>query len=621
MVVPVLPSPRRLLPILACLLGETLTAHGGMYRGPTNVPPPTTPGSRGGLTPAAAGPTTPRSAPDATRWQVWWELHKDSYLGRPRGGPKAITLKHKQDLILPALKRNLDSESNQDMVTACMVALAKIGRDHKDWELLDLFRKRLGRSNQEIREIAALCLGMSKQFGALEDLFALLQDAHRGRRLMRQERVDDRTRAFAAYGLGLLGRALPDAKDKRQIYLEMKKVIEDRSGNRRELRIAALQALRILDVQAERSSGEKRLAWEMAAFLQERLTRLSSKTEQRVQAHVPMVLAVLLGAGTGPEQEACKERFLEIFSGRGNADRVLQQSAAMALGYLLRAAEREPADAERNRQLRIATKRQRDQLARSFAMISMGRIGGEAQYKELRRELIRGKQRDQAWAALGLGLMMRDSPVVSGSRSRRSLRSRIGEDLLDFLKKERSRDLRSAAAVALGLGRHLPAEQILIDLLKRYPTYPDLSGYLASGLALLDSKAAVKVVGDTLPRLTSEPVLMGQVAQAAARLGVPGAATNLQSSLAYSSRHYTLALAATATAMGYLPDIDNVDPLIRILDKKREKKLVRAFAAVALGNMAEEDSLSWSSWYAQGVNYGANVETLSNGSTGILDIL
>lgn len=71
------------LPIL-CLFAETAVAHGGQYRGPTM-----TPGRLiGPATPAPTGPTTggPGAArlaaaiPDATRWQVWWELNKDSTL-------------------------------------------------------------------------------------------------------------------------------------------------------------------------------------------------------------------------------------------------------------------------------------------------------------------------------------------------------------------------------------------------------------------------------------------------------------------------------------------------------------------------------------------------------------
>jgi hypothetical protein len=49
--------------------------------------------------------------------------------------------------------------------------------------------------------------------------------------------------------------------------------------------------------------------------------------------------------------------------------------------------------------------------------------------------------------------------------------------------------------------------------------------------------------------------------------------------------------------------------------------LSRAFAAVALGGIADKEPLPWNSRIAVNINYRASVETLTNQSTGILDIL
>ena len=50
-------------------------------------------------------------------------------------------------------------------------------------------------------------------------------------------------------------------------------------------------------------------------------------------------------------------------------------------------------------------------------------------------------------------------------------------------------------------------------------------------------------------------------------------------------------------------------------------ELARAFAAVALGGVADKESLPWNSKIGTNMNYRASVETLTNQSTGILDIL
>ena len=50
-------------------------------------------------------------------------------------------------------------------------------------------------------------------------------------------------------------------------------------------------------------------------------------------------------------------------------------------------------------------------------------------------------------------------------------------------------------------------------------------------------------------------------------------------------------------------------------------ELSRAFAAVALGGVADKEMLPWNSKIGVNMNYRAAVETLTNSRTGILDIL
>jgi hypothetical protein len=47
----------------------------------------------------------------------------------------------------------------------------------------------------------------------------------------------------------------------------------------------------------------------------------------------------------------------------------------------------------------------------------------------------------------------------------------------------------------------------------------------------------------------------------------------------------------------------------------------RAFAAAALGGIADKEALPWNSKLAVGLNYRAAVETLTSQSSGVLDIL
>jgi hypothetical protein len=50
-------------------------------------------------------------------------------------------------------------------------------------------------------------------------------------------------------------------------------------------------------------------------------------------------------------------------------------------------------------------------------------------------------------------------------------------------------------------------------------------------------------------------------------------------------------------------------------------KLARAFVAAALGGVGDADPLRWNLPLVVDCNYAAAVDTLTNGATGVLDIL
>src|SRR5262249_8503101 len=150
---------------------------------------PATPGPAAPTGPAGGkGPTTPRGIhieDDATSWEFWWELNKDPYIGLKeavrmglvQSGSDEDWLRRArfaardslrpsdqeiQDHVLPALKKALDSTVNRDIASACMVAMAKIGKDHPDFTLFDkVFAKYLPSNDQEVREVAALAIGIA----------------------------------------------------------------------------------------------------------------------------------------------------------------------------------------------------------------------------------------------------------------------------------------------------------------------------------------------------------------------------------------------------------------------------------------------------------------------------
>ena len=80
-------------------------------------------------------------------------------------------------------------------------------------------------------------------------------------------------------------------------------------------------------------------------------------------------------------------------------------------------------------------------------------------------------------------------------------------------------------------------------------------------------------------------------------------------------------LSAIAQAIGFIGDARTIAPLKKLLFDDKLGELSRAFAAVALGGIADKEDLPWNSKIGEGINYRAAVETLTNGQAGILDLL
>ena len=255
-------------------LQDISTGHGGTYRGPGDtVPPgggggggaPGAPGSGGPATPGPGGPGTPGpatpggpvgsgpaapttsgggdSGPDLTIWQYWWGFNREPYLnlkshihagnvvtgsddfflGRGEKAQSRDSLRPSESMIrekvVPALVKALQNEQSNDIISGCLVALAKIG-DAKDEsgqsKMAQHIMSRLTDGSQEIQETSAVALGILANEANIGLLTALLNNdgsTLRNMKVLFNGAVPDRTRAFAAYGLGLIGyKASPEGR-------------------------------------------------------------------------------------------------------------------------------------------------------------------------------------------------------------------------------------------------------------------------------------------------------------------------------------------------------------------------------------------------------------------------
>ena len=80
-------------------------------------------------------------------------------------------------------------------------------------------------------------------------------------------------------------------------------------------------------------------------------------------------------------------------------------------------------------------------------------------------------------------------------------------------------------------------------------------------------------------------------------------------------------LAAVASAIGRIGDRRAIARLVALTADKELTKISRAFVAAALGGVADKDTLPWNVPLSVDVNYATGIDTMTNGTTGVLDIL
>jgi HEAT repeat protein len=655
-----------------------LFAHGGQYRGPGDVVPPNPgggrgsgPGSAGPNTPGPGGPNTPGpSAPstpgpsgpstggpgsssgpgaastgprgaaigdDLTRWSFWWEFNKDPfirlkdaihaggittgsddfYLGGARREEASDTLKPPKGTIineiLPALKQALEATTDRDITSSCIVAMAKIGEDHPNFKVLPILEERLKSRDQEIRETAALSMGISQMPEALPNLIHLARDSQEGRTLCDRSEVDFRTRSFASYGIGLVAFASSNTDLKRSAFEALKDAVGG-SGDRN-IKVSAINGIRLIRINPEAGEKELKLRDEMVETLWSYYTKDLGQGDQQIQAHVPTAIATILGRG-GDTKGIYKERLAgELEEKFGKRNITIYQSAALALGQLCTATKE---DQKYCKLLDDHAGNGRDHQARYFSIMALADIGGNENRNMLLKRLEKGKDQEKSWAAISLGVLAFDAAKAAGKGA--TTDSTIGRALHDVLNNEKNDEVLSAAAVALGLCKYNDAADDMRKLMEKYKKRDDFAGYISIGLALMNDTSSKEVIREIVKGAIRRPDLLKQAAIALGKMGDKQVAKDLTELLAAPDKNVAK-LSAIASALGYIGDKRSIKPLSTMLFDQSITELSRAFAAVALGGIADKEDLPWNSKIAVDLNYRAAVETLTNESSGILDIL
>src|SRR5262245_36881467 len=684
--------PMTLSALLALGLAAPASAHGGSYAAPMSPSPwpgegPVASPGPGG--PGGGGSTLPDDATSGD-WRLWWKHNQALFLalkkhvrsGGPQTGTDAAYLGDERSRrtgtlgpseeqirkeIVPALLGVLEHEEDNDLVTGALVALAKIGDRGEAAEgarLEAAITRFLTDGSQEIRETAAVSLGILASSRSIPVLAHLVWNTEEGRRAVKAAEVDYRTRSFAAYGLGLIGARTTSEIDRQIVVSILRRGLEEDDTASSDFEVACVIALGLVPLATIETPAEMSEARETPPE-RSRLAQLDyvrsilrdEKRKTLARAQCPITLARLLRvsprdalerpvhegdaapdaaqgsvAPSGPREALARARneitreLLERVDRKRDQNEVLQ-SCVLALGGIGTNDGEDELDARIRRTLAGVPDQLSDHMARAFATMAAAEAGGRSGggpsragivdgREFLAKQIYDGKRFLRPWAGLAAGVQCWWLAGESAAQPELdTLRRALGSALDD----ERSPDRLGAYALGAGLARSPDCAERLSKLLEKQ--LPDeLRGQVALGLALLGEKTAIEPLREIVSDSKYRPELLRQAAIALAILGdrdvVPQLAGLLKEARSIATQ------AAISAALGFVGDRRSVDPLLALLGDRFATEKARAFAAVALGNAADKELLPWNAKIGIGLNYRAAPATLSDPltGTGILDI-
>ena len=554
--------------LLATLSGVSL-AHGPPPP-PTPIPPPPPPvivtgspitGAPDGL--RTGRPLNPRarntravSMSEVMGWESWWyfncerffeptansEQPKTRAFGQTEADERArLPMKLRQQIV-PILRRSL-IDSDPGVRIRGVYSLAKVGSPAGVNDVLRV----LGDRDPRVRHAAVVSLGLLGNSKAAPILESILRDGQDGRKWLGvKDEISLMTRSLAASAIGLLG-AQTDIVDT-PAYERLLSVIEARHGES-ELAVSGLIAMGLM----------------RSAPAVPRLIKCLNDTKR--DASIRGFAANALGK-IG-DRSAIKALLAAMKDGYGP----VRHSAVISLGLLGAPTDREVVAA-----LDAVADKGADRGLRHFSIIALGEIGGVDARNRLARLVRKGDDLEQSFAAIALGIycLEHDDPEEQ----------ELGELVHQRLKRCRNEKKKGAFYIALGLMGHDDAAPALRSTLNRKGRQW-LRTYAGLGLGLMRHDAA----SDDLLGIMKSPGDPSLRSASSIALGLIGNETALDvMRKVMIDEGPVAARGATLHDLGRTGDDDTIWELGRLLGaegKKRERDVVRAFAARALGLLGD----------------------------------
>jgi HEAT repeat protein len=546
-------------------------AHGGGYNEPGAPgdpgPPLGPPWHPPHIVDPAATPGSNDPKVSITRWETWWTANKDAWLRLPErlAGDAPNTTPSKTPLSERATKA---AEKKDEALRARLAAL---------------FIEALSDKEFEVRTAAAVALGKTGDASASEPLRAAAKnDPHKD------------VRDSAVLGLGLLGRPT-DIPFLEQVLFDRSELPRRRAFAAFALGLiggddAAVSLLRFVDGPPEGRPLEdlhKRPELAASTFLAMGLTGSAD------------VLPVLRAAVADGGYEEGVRAFPLISLGRmkdrkalslvqtvlvSERDPGMRRAAAVALGKIATAA-----DASAVTALTSAMTGDKDPITRHFATMSLGGIVDSKIRVLLREQFRKGADAEKPFAALALA-MQKDMEFAPELRA--------------ALEGETDESEAGSFCIALGLLGDA-ASSATIEKTLAGAKHLWLQGYAAISLGLVGATGSIPALHARLAQ-EKDPRLRVNLAIALGVLRDPGARKYLVDTLRGAETFYERTSAAFA--LGALRCTAAVSDIEMVYRDVKEKDILRAFAVVALGEIADPSPVPKLARFSIDGNYDATAK-------------
>jgi len=647
---------------------DTAYAHGGSYRGPSGevppgqrdpkdpqpppegpgtatpgpgdspgTPPPSGPpsGGDGGDTPDA--PPPPPNAPDGPggnngpggiatpggkkraapkmmsfeNWLFWWAYNKDEilnlkarlkasekrvatgsgpyFLGKGKGGTgaKSTTPGMIKNTIVPALEKVVaNKEIHPDIRGGALIALARAEPTKK---YVDQFFSIAAKGSGEdivVQESAIIALGIlqNKDQEILDYLIGLVENRN----------YPMRGRCFAMLSLGLLQANTPEVYKALEARLDGSEVHLD-------VPVCALLSIGLI--------GDEEKVPQLTKWLESGKIGRSKLSDLEKS----WVVAALGKIG---HPDALKP-ISKVLREKG---RYAKRSAAIAIGQIAK-------QTDQDEQLKFCKmlaqfhKNEGDLTSKNYAIIALGRIGGDANASEKVRDAVKSflkkaykesnKVTERPFAALAMGLVGFDA--VAATAKPQALKEELAAVIRPDLKARKGdKTALGALAISLGMLKDKGSVDLLKSILKDRGMDKKLRGAAAMALGLIGDTSANDVILKALKEREDRDLRV-DTAVAAGLLGNPAAVDELVRVL-QDKKASQFVLGSVALAIGQIGDSRAIDAMVAILEPEKTNgtypDLTRALVAVALGQLSDRRDYRVLYRLSKDINYRASVPAL-----------